>query len=76
MKTCGFADFIQVLQPWLDSEYIRSADRDPDGNLRLLFVDGGEAVYRIDDCSEAQLRAVFARMKASGIRVETTPGDD
>jgi hypothetical protein len=76
MKTCGFSDFVQILKPWLDGDYIRSAYRDDEGHLRLMFVDGGEAVYRIDDCTEAQLRTVFARMKENGIRVDVPPVED
>ena len=76
MTTCGFSDFVQILKPWLDSDYIRSAYRDEEGHLRLMFVDGGEAAYRIDDCSAEQLRSVFALMKENGIRVDMPTDDD
>ena len=76
MKTCGISDFVQILKPWLDSDYIRSAYRDEEGHLRLMFVDGGEAAYRIDDCSAEQLRSVFERMQENGIRVDMPPFED
>jgi len=70
MQTCSFIDFLQVLKPWLDSDYIRKGYLDKKGNFRLFFVDGGEKVYRIDDCSEARLKEVFEMMTNNGIPVE------
>lgn len=70
MQTCSFTDFIQVLKPWLDSDYIRKGYLDRKGNFRLFFVDGGEKVYRIDDCSEARLKEIFEMMIKKGIMVE------
>ena len=70
METCSFIDFIQVLKPWLDSDYIRKGYLDKEGKFRLFFTDGGEKVYRIDDCSEARLKEVFEMMIKKGIPVE------
>ena len=70
METCSFIDFIQVLTPWLDGDYIRKGFLDKDGNFRIFFTDGGEKVYRIDDCSEARLKEVFQMMIQKGIPVE------
>ena len=70
MQTCTFIDFIQVLKPWLDSDYIRKGYLDKKGNFRLFFTDGGEKVYHIDDCSEARLKEVFEMMIKNGIPVE------
>ena len=70
METCSFIDFIQVLTPWLDGDYIRKGYLDKDGNFRLFFTDGGEKVYRIDDCSETRLKEVFQMMIQKGIPVE------
>ena len=70
MQTCSFIDFIQVLKPWLDSDYIRKGYVDKKGNFRLFFTDGGEKVYRIDDCSEDHLTEVFEMMMKKGIPVE------
>ena len=70
MQTCSFSDFIQVIKPWLDSDYIRKGYLDNRGNFRLFLADGGEKAYRIDDCSENQLREVFEMMIQKGIPVE------
>ena len=70
MQTCNFTDFIQVLKPWLDSDYIRKGYLDKNGKFILFFSDGGEKVYQIDDCSKAQLKEVFELMVKKGIPVE------
>ena len=70
MQTCSFIDFIQVLKPWLDSDYIRKGFLDKKGNFRLYLSDGGEKVYHIDDCSEGQLKEIFEMMVKKGIPVE------
>ena len=70
MQTCSFIDFIQVLKPWLDGDYIRKGYLDKDGKFILFFADGGEKVYRIDDCSESRLKEVFEMMVQKGIAVE------
>ena len=70
METCNFNDFIQVLKPWLDSDYIRKGYIDNDGTFRLFFADGGERIYRIDDCTEARLKEVFQTMLEKGIPLE------
>jgi hypothetical protein len=38
-------------------------------------VDGGERVYRIDDCTKAQVMEVIEMMKKNGVRVEKTNPD-
>jgi hypothetical protein len=70
MESCTFMDFIQVLKPWLDRQYIRKGFIDKGGNFRLFFSDGGEKTYHIDDCSESRLKEVFAMMTGNGIPVE------
>lgn len=70
METCSFIDFVQVLKPWLDSDYIRKGYLDKGGTFRLFFTDGGEKAYRIDDCSESRLAEVYELMTARGIPVE------
>ena len=70
MQTCSFIDFMQVLKPWLDSDYIRKGYLDDKGNFRLFFTDGGEKNYRIDDCSEDRLKEAFEMMLEKGIPVE------
>lgn len=71
MDTCMFSDFIQTLKPWLNDDYIRKASFDGKGSCRLLFVDGGQRVFQIDDCTAAQLKEIFELMKKNGIQVET-----
>ena len=70
METCNFNDFIQVLKPWLDSDYIRKGYIDNDGTFRLFFADGGERIYRIDDCTEVRLKEVYQTMLEKGIPLE------
>ena len=70
MNTCTFIDFMQALKPWLNSDYIRQARFDDDkGNFTLMFVDGGQKVYHVDDCTAAQLKDVFELMKKNGVPV-------
>ncbi len=70
MGSCSFIDFLQVLKPWLDSDYIRKGYLDSDGNFTLFFSDGGEKSYRIDDCSETRLKEIFEMLMNKGIPVE------
>ena len=70
METCSFSNFIEVIKPWLDGDYIRKGYLDSTGTFRLFFTDGGEKVYRIDDCSEDRLGEVFQMMIKKGIPVE------
>jgi hypothetical protein len=70
METCNFTHFMQVLKPWLNSDYIRKAYVDAKGDLRLMFVDGGEKMFRIDDCSQSQLKDILQDLNKSGVPVE------
>ena len=70
MKTCTLSDFMQSLNPWLNEDYVRSVVVDANHRLRLHFVDGGEAVYRIDDCTEDRLEEILDRLKNNGIPVQ------
>jgi hypothetical protein len=70
MKTCTFVDFIKMIEPWLDRDYIRKGYLDKNGKFRIFFTDGGEKNYRIDDCTEARLKEVLEMMLAQGIPVE------
>ena len=58
MQSCSFMDFVQILKPWLDRQYIRKGYLDDNGNFRLFFSDGGEKAYRIDDCSESRIKEI------------------
>ena len=70
MESCTFIDFLEMLKPWLDRDYIRKGHFDNGGNFRLFFTDGGEKVYRIDDCSEARLREACSMLEERGIAVQ------
>jgi hypothetical protein len=70
MESCSFIDFLQVLKPWLDSDYIRKGYLASNGSFTLFFSDGGEKRYRVDDCSEARLKEVFEMLAKKGIPVE------
>lgn len=70
MKSCSLNDFMAEIAPWLDREHIRSAEVDGHGRLVLHFLDGMKNVYTIDDCNQAQIKAVLADLKKKGIRVE------
>lgn len=70
METCSLSDFMQALKPWLNSDYIHKAVLDDQGNFRLLFVDGGEKVYCIDDCTAVQIKDVLELMKKNGVLVD------
>ena len=70
METCSFTDFMETLKPWLNSDFIRKAYLDGERNFRLLYADGGGKVYRIDDCTKAQVKDVIALLQKNGISVE------
>ena len=69
MKTCSLNHFLEAVKPWMDSEYIRSAHLDADGNFVLNFSDGVKNVYRIDDCNKDQLEDILTDFKNRGINV-------
>ena len=69
MKTCTFIDFMQALKPWLNGDFIKHARFDDKGNFTLIFVDGGQKIYHVDDCSAAQLKDAVELMKKNGVRV-------
>lgn len=70
MDACSFIDFINVLKPWLNSDYIRKAGLDDDGNFRLQLVDGGVKNYRVGDCNGDQIEDVIAMLQENGVAVE------
>jgi hypothetical protein len=61
---------MQTLTPWLSSDYLRKIYLDDKGHFILLFTDGVKDVYHIEDCTEAQLKAVLEDLKKKGISVE------
>lgn len=69
MDTCRLDDFLKVLEPWLDSDYIRRVVIVNQGNLVLFFTDGGQKAYRIDGCTKAQLDGILEDIRKRGIAV-------
>jgi hypothetical protein len=69
MKTCTLVDFMQALKPWLNDDYIQQARLDDKGNFTLIFVDGGQKVYHVDDCTAGQLKDVVELLKKNGVPV-------
>jgi hypothetical protein len=69
MKTCTFIDFMQSLKPWLNGDYIKQARFDDKGNFTLKFVDGGQKVYHVDDCTAGQVIDAVELMEKNGVPV-------
>lgn len=69
-KTCSFADFMQSLKPWLNDHFVTKAFVTEKSQLRLMFADGGESTYRIDDCTGTQIKDVIEVMRRNNIIVE------
>lgn len=61
---------MKVLEPWLDSDYIRKIFVAKQDHLVLFFSDGGQRDYVLDDCSKAQLKEILNDMIERGITVE------
>jgi hypothetical protein len=70
MGTCKFNDFLKVLKPWLDRDYIRKVHLIDQDKLVLFFSDGGQKEFFIDDCTKAQLKGVLEEIRQIGIPVE------
>jgi hypothetical protein len=60
---------MQTLKPWLNDDYIHAARFDDKGNFTLMFVDGGQKVYQVDDCAAAQLKEAAELLKKNGVSV-------
>ena len=71
MKTCTLNEFLQALSPWLSGDYIRKGYTDENGDVVLMFTDGVNNVYRIDDCTQAQLSEIIEKIRKKGIPFET-----
>ena len=69
MSTCTFIDFMQTLKPWLNDDYIHAARFDDKGNFTLMFVDGGQKVYKVDDCTAEQLKEAVELLEENGVSV-------
>lgn len=72
MKTCSLSQFLESLEPWLSTEYIRKGRLNEHGDVVLMFNDGVNNVYRITDCTESQLRGIIEKIRGKGIYFEET----
>ena len=66
---CSFTDFMQALKPWLNEDYIQHARVDEAGNFTLTFVNGGQQIYRVDECTATQINEAVALLKKNGVQV-------
>ena len=69
MEVCKLMDFMTVLKPWLDDDYLAEAYVNDKKEVVLQFTDGVKKVYRIDDCTIHQLVEVLEDLKKRGIPV-------
>jgi len=69
MEKCTFIDFMQALKPWLNDDYVKHARFDEKKNFTLTFIDGGQKVYQVDDCTAAQLKDAMALLKKNGVPI-------
>lgn len=70
MNTCSLTQFLESLEPWLSSDYIRKGRLDENGDVVLMFNDGVRNVYRITDCDQAQLDNIIEKIRNKGIAFE------
>ncbi|MBS0014563.1 MAG: hypothetical protein KFF46_11375 [Desulfobacterales bacterium] len=70
MNTCSLTQFLESLDPWLSSDYIRKGHIDENGDVVLMFNDGVRNVYRITDCDKAQLDNIIEKIRSKGIAFE------
>ena len=69
MKECSLNGFLEEINPWLDSKYIRSAETNGKGHFVLHFLDGTKHDYVINDCDEQQVEEIMKKLKVQGINV-------
>ena len=70
METCKIKDFLAVLEPWLDGDYIRKVFLTKEEHLVFFLCDGGQKDYHIDDCSKDQLKEILSNIRQKGIPIE------
>jgi len=70
MNTCSLTQFLEALEPWLSTDYIRKGHIDENGDVVLMFTDGVKNVYRITDCDQAQLDNIIDKIRSKGIAFE------
>ena len=69
MKKCNLSDFIETMEPWLSSDYIRRVRIDENRGFKLFFVDGVSNTYYIDDCNDTQFQNIINKLQEKGIPI-------
>lgn len=69
MKQCSLNHFTESLNPWLNSNYIKSITLSKEHRVTFSFNDGVNDTYEITDCSNKQIDKVCRHLAASGISV-------
>ena len=69
MKECSLNAFLEEINPWLDSKYIRSAETNKKGHFILHFLDGTKHDYLINDCNEEQINKILKGLESRKITV-------
>ena len=67
MDSCTFLDFMRMLDPWLNDDYIKKAAFDGNGKFIIMFADGGTNTYQVKDCTAKQLEEAIKQMKKKGV---------
>ncbi len=60
---------MQILKTWLSDDYIHTGRLNDKGNFTFIFVEGGQKVYQVDDCTASQLKEAVELLKKNGVSV-------
>ena len=69
MKKCNLSDFIETMEPWLSSDYIRRVRIDKNRDLKIFFTDGASNTYHIDECNDTQFQNIIHKFQEKGISI-------
>ncbi|MDW7773569.1 MAG: hypothetical protein SCH71_11845 [Desulfobulbaceae bacterium] len=69
MRSCSLENFMESLNPWLDSNYIRSANLDLKGRITFFFIDGVSDTYEITDCDISHVKKICKDLASRGIPI-------
>ena len=70
MKECSLNAFLEEINPWLDSKYIRSAETNEQDHFILHFHDGTKHNYLINDCNQEQVNTIIKDLESQGITIK------
>lgn len=70
MKECSLNSFLEEINPWLESKYIRMAETDAIDRFTIHFYDGTKHNYLISDCEKEQIESIFEKLKSKGIKMQ------